>query len=325
MSDSLFAKITPYAREWLAVDEIHQLYVEQSGSPSGIPAVFLHGGPGYGTSENQRRYFDPQKYRIIVIDQRGCGQSLPSPSIKNNTTPELINDLEKVRKYLGVKQWLICAEGWGTTLALAYGIEHKEHILSFILSGVFLGTQEELRWQYCQGGVERFYPEQYQMLLSSLKLAKTDNLIKAYDHIVNGDDEIAAISACKFWYDWRQRISTVGKLDGECTSNQKTQSLHKAICFAKISCYYFTNHCFLSKAPLSDYLSVLGDIPAIVLHGRLDMVSQVAVARNMLSKWPNATLQILPSNGHSCLDAQMRNAICHATDSMATFLNEKHD
>lgn len=321
MSHCLYPQIANYKEEWLALSEHHQVYIEQSGNPNGIPVVYLHGGPGGGSSENHRRYFDPEIYRIILFDQRGCGKSLPTLSLDNNTTWDLVNDIEAIRKHLSIDKWLVSGGSWGTTLALCYGIQYADHILAFILRGIFLGTQKEYDWLYKSDGAARFFPEYYQDFLSVLAKDEQVDPLTAYHRIFQGSNELAKTSASKAWYLWELRLSTI---EYQHIGTLRVEDTHKALCMAQLSNYYFYQNCFLTDNFILANLSKIADIPAIIIHGRYDMVCQLGVADDLVNAWENATLQILSQAGHSGFESQTIDAICKATDTMASFLNESH-
>lgn len=321
MSHCLYPLLTAYKEEWLTLSDDHQIYIEQSGNPTGIPVVYLHGGPGAGSSENHRRYFDPEIYRIILCDQRGCGRSLPTLNLVNNTTADLVEDLESIRQHLSIQKWLVCGGSWGTTLALCYGIKYPEHILAFILRGVFLATQKEYDWLYKADGVARFFPEYYREFLSVLDDSQRSDPLSAYHDVFSGDNELAKAAASKAWYLWELRLSTI---EYHQIGPLKVEDTHKALCMAQLSNYYFYHRCFLPDNYILSKVSVVADIPAIIIHGRYDMVCQLGMADELVNVWKNATLQILPQAGHSGFEGQTIDAICKATDTMASFLKESH-
>jgi proline iminopeptidase len=318
MSRTLYPKIECYQHEWLDVGN-HQLYIEQTGTPDGIPVLYLHGGPGGGISENHRRYFDPEKYRVIIFDQRGCGKSIPSPSIAHNNTLLLIEDIEKIRQYLKIEHWLIAGGSWGTTLALMYGIHHPKVILGFILRGIFLATQAEYDWLYKPKGAQQFFPEYYQDFIKPLPEEDRHDPIEGYHKTFSSENEVAIISASKAWSLWELRLST---LEHHNIGMAQIEDSHQALCMAKLSHHYFYNNCFLDENFIIDNISKITDIPAFIIHGRYDMVCQLIQASNLAQVWTNASLQILPQAGHSGFESQTIDAICKATDLMANFLQE---
>jgi len=320
MSRSLYPKISTYRQEWLSVGEGHELYLEQSGNQNGIPLIYLHGGPGSGSSENHRRYFDPEKYRIILFDQRGCGRSKPSPSIQDNNTAYLIADIETIRQHLNIEQWLVCGGSWGTTLALSYGIEHSEKVLAFILRGIFLATEAEYHWLYTDTGANRFFPEYYQEFIEHLPQKFQELPLIGYHQLLNSANEVGVISASKAWSLWELRLSTI---EHHHIGMAQIDDPHQALCMAKISCHYFTHHCFISENYILENIEKIMRIPAIILHGRYDMVCQLHYAYQLAKQWENAQLQILPCSGHSGFERQTIDAFCRASDTMANFLDEQ--
>ncbi|NMP33580.1 prolyl aminopeptidase [Thalassotalea sp. M1531] len=319
MSRCLYPKIAPYFTDWITVDEHHQLYIEQSGNKDGIPVLYLHGGPGAGCSENYRRYFDPEKYRIVLIDQRGCGRSKPSPSLTHNTMWDLVNDLEKVRTHLNIDRWLVSGGSWGTTLALAYGISHPEKVLAFILRGVFLGSQQELDWLYQPEGAAKFFPEYYQEFIEPLSEEARKDPLSGYYQLLNSENELAMIAASQSWFLWELRLSTI---EHHHLDKRHIEDKHQALCMAKISAHYFVNQCDLSPNYILEQISKIESIPATIIHGRYDMVCQIDVAYQLAKQWKNASLQILPYAGHSGFEQQTIDAFCKATDIMALFLEQ---
>ena len=320
MSRVLFPNIAVYKKEWLEVSGGHQLYLEQSGNPNGIAVIYLHGGPGGGSSRDHRRYFDPDKYRIILFDQRGCGRSLPSPSIDNNTSADLVEDVEYIRRHLGIKNWLVTGGSWGTTLAILYGIKYPESISGFILRGIFLATSTEYQWLYNDTGAACFFPEYYQEFNQHVFVKNDNELLARYHEVLTGNNELAVIAASKAWCLWELRLSTIEHHHIDMCHIENT---HQALCMAKISNHYFINNCFLDEEFILNNLQVISDIPAIILHGRYDMVCQLSNAYKLVQHWPNAQLQILPKAGHGGFESQTIDGFCKAADTMANFINEQ--
>jgi proline iminopeptidase len=320
MSRSLYPKLSTYAQEFLPVSDQHEIYLEQSGNPTGTPVLYLHGGPGSGTSKNHRRYFDPEQYRIILFDQRGCGRSKPSPSIKENTTAHLVNDIEVIRKHLNIEKWLVCGGSWGTTLALNYGIEHSEKVLGFILRGIFLATEAEYQWLYGSYGAQSFFPEYYQEFVGHLPGELQKFPLAGYHQVLHSSNEVAVISASKAWALWELRLSTI---EHHHIGMAQVEDAHQALCMAKISSHYFTQNCFIKENYILENIVKLTAIPAIILHGRYDMVCQLHYAYLLTKHWDNAQLQILPAAGHSGFERQTIDAFCRASDTMANFLAEQ--
>lgn len=319
MSRILYPKISVNCSFYLKVANEHEIYVECSGNADGIPVIYCHGGPGSGSSEHIRRYFDPQRYHIILFDQRGCGRSKPSPSIVDNTLPDLIADMEKIRQKLSIDKWLVCGGSWGTTLALAYGLEHTSSVLGFILRGVFLGTQAELDWLYSANGAASFFPKYYRNFIELLAEDEKTEPLKGYHRLLTSDNEILKVAASKAWYVWESSISSI---DTSYNALTQIDDPHQAICMAQISNHYFVNQCFLDASILSE-IGKLQHLSAIIIHGRYDMVCQLKQADLLVQAWPNASLQILPNAGHSGFEQQTIDAFCQATDTMADFIQEQ--
>ena len=319
MSRILHPKISPYKEEWLTVSDHHQLYIEQAGNPEGIPVLYLHGGPGSGCSENHRRYFDPEKYRYISFDQRGCGRSKPAPSIEDNNSQVLVTDIETIRKHLNVDKWLIVGGSWGTTLAMLYGIQYPKHVIAFILRGVFLATQSELNWLYQYRGAAQFFPDYFQDFIAPLDPDKRQNILQQYRDIFSDNNELAISSACKAWYLWELRLSS---LEHNASSLSHVEDYHQAACMAQISNHFFVNNCFVEEDYIIENINKISHIPAIIIHGRYDMVCQLNNAYRLVQHWDNASLQILPQAGHSGFESQTIDAMCKATEVMASFLQD---
>jgi len=317
MSRTLYPKIAENEHFWLPVENDHQIYVEHSGNVNGIPVVYLHGGPGGGCSSNHRRYFDPEKYHIILFDQRGSGRSRPSPSIQDNTTAELVKDIELIREHFGYDKWLVCGGSWGTTLALTYGIQYSDRVTGFILRGVFLGSIAENNWLYESDGAAHFFPDAYQDFLKPISDSSSSSPLIAYTELLQSANEVAAISASKAWYLWELRISS---LEHTHIGSSYIEDSHQAWCMALITTHYLSNNCFLPDRYIIDNINRISHIPAIILHGRYDMVCRVSVAHHLADIWENATLQILPKAGHGGFESQTIDAFCKATDLMAEFL-----
>jgi proline iminopeptidase len=316
MARPLYPAIQTFNTQWITTVDNQQIYVEQSGNPKGIAVIYLHGGPGAGCSEHYRRYFDPEIYHIILYDQRGCGRSKPSPTIENNTTDFLLDDLELIREKLGITQWLVCGGSWGSTLALLYAIKYPNRVLGLILRGIFLATEAEYQWLYSPDGAARFFPEYYQEFIDPIRDYRYTDPVNAYNIQLNTHHELAAIAACKSWYLWEARLSSLDHPAHEA----KLDDMHQALCMAKISSHYFANHCFIPENYILQHKDRLSDITAIVIHGRYDMVCQLSMAYQLVNRWDKAELAILPHAGHSGFEQQTIEAFCKATDNMARFI-----
>ena len=318
MTRQLYPKISVNRHFQLDVGDGHQLYVECSGNENGISVIYLHGGPGAGSSEYLRQYFNPEKYHIILFDQRGCGRSTPSPSLENNTLSHLIEDIEIIRRFLNIDKWLVAGGSWGTTLALAYAEQHFTHVSGFVLRGIFLGSDEEYNWLYKKEGAANFFPKYYRDFTSLLSDQQLKDPLVGYQALLTSDNELLKVTASKAWYVWESRLSSI---EHSAKALSRIDDAHQALCMAQISNYYFVNGCFLQR-PLLEAVQSFKHLPAIIIHGRYDMVCQLHHADLLTQVWSNAHLQILPCAGHSGFEQQTVDAFCKATDTMANFLEE---
>jgi proline iminopeptidase len=309
---TLYPAIQPYNSLQLAVDSLHNLYVEECGNPDGLPVVFLHGGPGAGCEPYHRRFFDPEKYRIVLFDQRGCGRSTPHAELQGNTTQALIEDIETIRHHLHIDKWVVFGGSWGSTLALAYAQTHPENLLGLILRGIFLCRQWEIDWFY-QEGASRIFPDVWEKFLEPIPLAERDALVNAYYRRLTSDDEFTRMQAAKAWSLWEGRTATL-------ISSQKVLEhfgdAHTALSLARIECHYFMNKSFLRENQLLDDAHKLKDIPGVIVQGRYDVICPMESAWELHHAWPESVLQIIPDAGHSASEAGIVNALVKATDDM---------
>ncbi len=308
----LYPEIKANQHYCIDVGDGHSLYVEESGTQEGIPIVYLHGGPGAGCSSNNRRFCDPEKYRIILLDQRGAGRSEPYASLENNTTQALIADLEVVREYLAISQWVVMGGSWGTTLALAYAQAHPENVLGLILRGVFLGRKEDIDWLYADG-TRRVFPDHWQEFISPIPKSERNALLPAFYARLTGNDEIARMSAAKAWSSWEGKTATLEPNPGVV---EHLISPHVALSMSRISAHYFVNHCFLEENQLLDNIEKLADIPGIIVHGRYDMICPVENAWALQNAWNNCELHIIRDAGHSAAEAGIIDGLIRATKAM---------
>ncbi len=313
----LFPAIKANNHFFLAVDEIHRLYIEESGTATGIPVVFLHGGPGSGCEAFHRCFFDPKKYRIILFDQRGCGQSTPHAELRNNTSQDLLEDMEKIRKKLGIKKWLVFGGSWGSTLALLYAETYPKRVSALIVRGIFLGRPKDIDWFY-QEGASRIYPDYWQHFLEPIEEDKRDNLLAAYHEILTGKNEIARSRAAKAWSTWEGM--TANLIPKNSVLDHFTD-LHNALSIARIEAHYFVNENFLSDNQLVRNADKLTDIPGIIIHARYDMICPIEQAFELHQAWQTAVLEIIPASGHAASEPAMIDALVKATDTMADILS----
>ncbi|MEE9310211.1 MAG: prolyl aminopeptidase [Cocleimonas sp.] len=297
---------------YLSVDDVHDIYVEECGSEDGVPVIFLHGGPGAGCEPYHRQLFNPEKYRIILFDQRGCGRSLPHASLENNTTQHLIDDMEKIREKLGIQKWVVTGGSWGSTLALAYAQAHPRRVSGLIVRGIFLATAKEVHWFY-QEGASRIYPDYWEDFLAPIPKNEQKNLLKSYHQKLTGDNEIARMRAAKAWSLWEARTAT---LLPSASILEHFSDPHTALSVARIEAHYFINNSFLKDDQLIKNASVLKDIPGCIIHGRYDMICPLEQAYALHEAWSNADFFIVQGAGHSASEPGISAALIKASDDM---------
>ena len=295
-----------------ALAEAHELYVEECGDPDGVPVVFLHGGPGAGCEPYHRQLFNPEKYRIILFDQRGCGRSTPHASLENNTTQHLIADMEMIRKELGIEKWAVAGGSWGSTLALAYAETYPENVLGLIVRGIFLATPKEVHWFY-QQGASLVFPDYWQDFLQPIPEEERDDLLTAYHKRLTGDDEIARMGAAKAWSLWEARTAT---LLPHASILEHFGDPHNAISIARIEAHYFVNNSFLEQDQLLKNASRLKDIPGFIIHGRYDMICLIQQAYDLHHAWHGSELFVVQGAGHSAAEAGITAALIKAGDDL---------
>ena len=311
MTNKFFPSIEPFNSFKLKVSDLHTLHIEESGNKNGKPVIFLHGGPGGGTEPIYRQYFDPQKWRIIIFDQRGCGQSTPSSELIDNTTWDSVSDIEKIREYLNIKKWAVFGGSWGSTLSLSYAIKHSNRCMALILRGIFMLREKELKWFY-QEGASFIYPDAWEKYLEPIPKDKHGDLMSAYYEILTGDDKQARFQAAKAWSIWEASTSKL---------IQNEKSLHHfedddvADIFARIECHYFVNKGFFEyDGWLLDQIDTIRHIPSVIVQGRYDVVCPMVTAWELHKKWPEADFHVIPDSGHSMLEAGIRNKLIDYTN-----------
>ena len=310
---SLFPHIEPYSTGFVT-EGCHEIYYEECGNPSGKPVVFLHGGPGGGGSEDVRRFFDPSLYRIIVFDQRGCGRSKPHGCLENNTTWDLVSDIEKIRSKLNIRKWMVFGGSWGSTLALAYSQTHPESVSEMILRGVFMLRQKELDWFY-QEGASKIFPDDWESFVAIIPHQKRNNLMVAYNEIFNSNDEDLKLEAAVNWSRWEAATS---KLVQNNSLMDEFSDPYFALAFALIENHYFINKGFLdSEDQLIKGIEKIRHIPAKIIQGRYDIVCPMETAYEVYKEWPEATLEIAKSSGHSAFEKEIIHLLVSATNEFA--------
>jgi proline iminopeptidase len=314
---TLFPPIKPYAEKSLAVDKPHVLHIEECGNPNGIPVLFLHGGPGGGTNPDQRRFFDPEHYRIILYDQRGCGKSTPHAELEKNTTHYLVNDIEAIRKLLKVKQWVLFGGSWGSTLSLVYAQTHPETVLGLILLGIFLCHDHDMNWLF-QNGTNRIFPEYWEEFSNHIPAEEREDLLAAYYNRLTGTDEVARMSAAKVWSSWEANCAS---LQPHASIIEHMTEPHTALSLARLECHYCINQCFLEPNQILNNLPLIQHLPATIIHGRYDILCPVENAYLLHKSWPNSELNIIRDAGHASSEPGITDALIHATKNMALRFN----
>lgn len=309
----MYSPIQPYHSEHFPVTGGHVLYLEESGNRQGIPVVFLHGGPGVGCAPIHRQFFDPEKYRIVLFDQRGAGKSRPHAGLENNTTEDLVDDMERIREYLGIDHWVVFGGSWGSTLALAYAQAHPQKVLGMILRGIFLCREKDVRWFY-QEGTSRLFPDFWKDYLAPIPEGQRSDMITAYYKRLTGTDEVSRMKAAESWCVWEGRTSTlIPNLDAETHFSEP----YLALSMARIECHYFMHDAFMRPNQLLENAARLKGIPGEIVHGRYDVICPVDQAYELHAAWPEAGLTVVPDAGHSAFEQGNAAALIKATDRMA--------
>jgi proline iminopeptidase len=312
----LYPTIRPYRTGHLKVSDLHELYFEESGNAKGKPVVFLHGGPGGGTDPKMRRFFNPKKYRIVLFDQRGCGKSRPHASLVDNTTWDLVADMEKLREHLGIGQWQVFGGSWGSTLALAYAQTHPERVTELVLRGIFLLRPFELEWFYqSERGTAMIYPDLWKQYVAVIPPAERGNMMQAYYKRLTSDNKAELLRAAKAWSIWEGATSFL-HLNPHYLS--KFGDAKFAAAFARIECHYFVNKGFLrSDDELIEKVDRIRHIPAVIVQGRYDIICPMRTAWDLHEAWPEADLRIVPDAGHSAFEPGNAHELITATDRFA--------
>ena len=317
MLRTLYPPIEARRHGWLRVSDLHEIYWEESGNPAGKPVVFLHGGPGGGTDARMRRFFDPQRYRIVLFDQRGCGQSRPHASLVDNTTWHLVADIEQLRKFLGIDRWQVFGGSWGSTLALAYAQAHPERVTELVLRGIFLVRPWEFRWFYATpDGTGALYPDLYEEFVKPIPLDERDDLMRAYYRRLTSDDSSVRASAARAWSIWEGATSFL-RLNPDYIA--KFEEGDFADAFARIECHYFINGGFLrTPNQLLEDVPKIRHLPCTIVQGRYDVVCPMKSAWDLHRAWPEADLRIIADAGHSAFEPGILSELVAATDRYAT-------
>lgn len=314
---TLYPPIKPYAQHELEVGLPHKIYLEECGNPKGIPALFVHGGPGAGCGVDDRRFFDPEKYRIVLFDQRGSGRSTPHACLESNTTPDLIADMEKIRQFLKIERWMLFGGSWGSTLSLIYAQTYPEKVMSLILRGIFLCREQDLNWFYKEGA-SHVFADYWDLFVKYIPREERQDLIDAYYQRLTGQDELARMGAAKNWAQWEAQCAT---LQPTKQVINKLTNPHTAMSLARIETHYFKHKVFIQENEIIMNAPKLANIPGVIIHGRYDMVCPLDNALKLHKVWPQSELHIIRDAGHASSEPGITCALVNATDMMASFLD----
>lgn len=316
--DALYPPIEPYETGELLVGDGHRVYWEVSGNPEGKPVVFLHGGPGSGTSPWQRRFFDPERYRIVLFDQRACGRSTPHASapdadLRHVTTAHLIADIELLRKNLGIDAWQVFGGSWGSALALAYAQEHPTAVTELVLRGIFPLRRAELEWFY-EGGAAALFPDLWEGLIAPVPVLERSRMIEAYHRLLSDPDPAVHVPAAVAWSTWEAATVTL-RPDEEQVSAMADP--HRATAFARIENHFFVNRGWWDEGQLIAGVDAIRHIPAVIVQGRYDIATPMMTAWDLHRAWPEAEFTVVDDAGHSAAEPGIQQALRAATDRFA--------
>ena len=326
-ANSLYPEIEPFNKNHLKVGNLHQIYYEECGKPDGIPVVFLHGGPGSGCNPTQRRFFDPKHYRIILLDQRGCGRSTPQGETRDNTTNDLVNDIEALRQHLNIAKWHVFGGSWGSSLALAYAVKHANNIISLVLRGIFLSRVSELAWFL--GDVKHFQPEGWHRLISFLPEIERSNVLTAFSTRIFADDASINIPAAIHWNSYESDMmrllpseaSAASPATPAKTANELNKDKLIELARARVQIHYIQNQCFIDGDAILKAATTLNAIPTVIVQGRYDMVCPPVTAWQLAQAMPHAKLIIVADAGHSAMELGIMQALIAATEEFKVLNN----
>ena len=309
---ALYPETEPFSSGWISADSGHEIYYEECGAPDGKPCVILHGGPGGAINPTMRRFFDPSRWRMMLFDQRGCGQSRPNASLENNTTWSLIEDIERLRVKAGVERWTVFGGSWGSTLALAYAATHPERVAGLVLRGVFLLTKRELGWFY-QDGASMLFPDAWERFIAPIPESERGDLMAAYHRRLTHPDRAVQAEAATAWSQWEGDTISIRGPDGRPS---KFGEEDFAIAFARIENHFFSHHGFLPHDGwLLDQVHRLRGIPGWIVQGRFDVVTPMEAAWKLKKAWPEARLEVIGDAGHASTEPGVIDALVRATDA----------
>ena len=310
----LYPPIEPYNQGKLKVSELHTIHYEESGNPQGKPVIFLHGGPGGGITPMYRQYFDPQLWRIVIFDQRGCGQSTPYAELRENTTWDLVGDIEQLREKLQIDRWVVFGGSWGSTLALAYAQSHPERCKGLILRGIFMLRPAEIRWFY-QEGANHIYPDAWQEYLKPIPEEERGDLLTAFYRRLTSEDQEVRLEAARAWSVWEASTS---KLIPSPVSRQRFGQAEFAEAFARIECHYFVNGgFFVQEDQLLANIDRISHLPGVIVQGRYDVVCPMISAWELHQAWQSAEFIVIDDAGHSVSEPGIKDALIKASDRFA--------
>jgi proline iminopeptidase len=311
----LYPEIEPYESGMLRLDALHEMYWEESGNPRGLPVVFLHGGPGAGSAPAHRRFFDPVRYRIVVSDQRGAGRSRPLGELRSNTTPLLVADLETLRQHLGIERWVVFGGSWGSTLALAYAIEHPERCAGLVLRGIFLCRRSEIEWFVY--GVRNIFPEAWAAFAAHVPEEERADLLSAYYRRLTDPDAAIHMPAARTWSIYEGSCSTL--LPSAETVAYFASDI-VALGLARIEAHYFTHNIFMPDNALLENIARVRGVPAVIVQGRYDAVCPIVTADDLHRAWPEAEYIVVPDAGHSAWEPGICAELVRACERFKTRL-----
>lgn len=311
---TLYPEIQPYDTGMLSVSDRHTIYYEQAGNPEGKPVVFLHGGPGGGSNASYRRYFDPERWRVVLFDQRGCGRSTPYADLEENTTWHLVADIEALRSRLGISKWAVFGGSWGSTLALAYSQTHPEACTELMLRGIFMLRAKEIQWFY-QAGASYLFPDAWEDYLRPIPPDERGDLVNAYHKRLTSDNAAVRQAAAQAWAVWEASTS---RLIPSPDAKARFAQGRFSEAFARIECHYFVNRGFLEREDqLLTNVHRIRHIPCVIVQGRYDVVCPMTTAWELHKAWPEAQLVVVPDAGHSAAEPGIVDALVRASDTFA--------
>jgi len=312
--NGLYPPVNPYNSGYLRVSPLHELYYEECGNPDGKPVVFLHGGPGAGINAAARRFFNPAVYRIVLFDQRGAGKSRPHASIEDNTTWDLVEDIERLRKFLEIERWQVFGGSWGSTLALAYAQTHPQRVTELVLRGIFMLRDVELKWFY-EGGAAHVFPDHWESFLAPVPEDRRNDIMRCYHEMLTGSDDAIKLEAAKAWSLWEGVTSNLEMADAGVTQFRADEF---ALALARVEVHYFANRGFFDDPEqLLNNLDAIRHIPAVIVQGRYDLVCPMKTAWDLHRAWPEAEFSVVPDAGHSSFEPGTVHELVAATDRFA--------